>query len=156
MPPRGQRIQYIALHSDQAVESLELAPQGLYFLHARGSLARLLDVGRAIPAPRKEEHSLVDTSPFFGYHLGKMLRRLLSFREWGILLVLVAEVLLFAFLLHRPERTNPMLSPDNLLALARDTAVLALAAIGACVVIISGGIDLAVGSEIALTCVVTA
>lgn len=82
--------------------------------------------------------------------------RLLRTRELWVLLVLVAEVLIFAFLTHRPDRPNPMLDADNLLATVRDMTVLATAALGSCVIIISGGIDLSVGSCIALTSVVTA
>lgn len=82
--------------------------------------------------------------------------RLLRARELGILLVLAAEIALFSLLTRQPDRPSPMLDPSNLLAIVRDVTVLATAALGSCVVIISGGIDLSVGSCIALTSVVTA
>jgi len=84
------------------------------------------------------------------------MRRLFRAREFGILVVLAAEIAAFSVLTHRPDRPNPMLDADNLLATMRDMTVLATAALGSCVVIISGGIDLSVGSCIALTSVVTA
>jgi ribose/xylose/arabinose/galactoside ABC-type transport system permease subunit len=84
------------------------------------------------------------------------MRRLFRAREFGILVVLAAEIAAFSVLTHRPDRPNPMLDADNLLATLRDMTVLATAALGSCVVIISGGIDLSVGSCIALTSVVTA
>lgn len=84
------------------------------------------------------------------------MRRLFRAREIGILLVLAAEIAAFSVLTHRPGRPNPMLDADNLLATVRDMTVLATAALGSCVIIISGGIDLSVGSCIALTSVVTA
>ncbi|MCS6831074.1 MAG: ABC transporter permease [Armatimonadota bacterium] len=84
------------------------------------------------------------------------MRRLFRARELGILLVLAAEIAVFSLLTHRPDRPNPMLDADNLLATVRDMTVLATAALGSCVVIIAGGIDLSVGSCIALTSVVTA
>jgi len=84
------------------------------------------------------------------------MRRLFRAREFGILIVLAAEIAAFSILTHRPDRPNPMLDADNLLATVRDMTVLATAALGSCVIIISGGIDLSVGSCIALTSVVTA
>jgi ribose/xylose/arabinose/galactoside ABC-type transport system permease subunit len=85
-----------------------------------------------------------------------MLKRLLTTRELGIILVLALEVGFFAWRLRRPEQPNLFLQTDTVLSLVRDSAVLGLAAIGACIVIISGGIDLSVGSVIALVTVVTA
>lgn len=84
------------------------------------------------------------------------MRRLLPARELGILIVLAAEIAIFAILTHRPNRPNPMLDADNLLATVRDMTVLATAALGSCVIIVAGGIDLSVGSCIALTSVVSA
>ena len=85
-----------------------------------------------------------------------VLRKLLSLRELAIIAVLVVEVGIFAVLLERPGRPNPMLNPNNWLEIVRDTAVLSIAAIGSCMVIVSGGIDLAVGSMIGLSCVLSA
>lgn len=84
------------------------------------------------------------------------MRRLLQARELGILMVLAAEIAIFAILTHRPDRPNPMLDADNLLATVRDMTVLATAALGSSVIIIAGGIDLSVGSCIALTSVISA
>jgi len=84
------------------------------------------------------------------------MHRLVRARELGILLVLLVEIAVFGVLTHRPDRPNPMLDASNLLAMVRDMTVLATAALGSCVIIISGGIDLSVGSCIALTSVVTA
>ncbi|MDW8104151.1 MAG: ABC transporter permease [Armatimonadota bacterium] len=84
------------------------------------------------------------------------MRRLLRAREVGILLVLAMEIAVFSLLTRQPGRPSPMLDPANLLATVRDMTVLATAALGSCVVIISGGIDLSVGSCIALTSVVIA
>ncbi len=84
------------------------------------------------------------------------MRRLLWARGLGILLVLAMEIAIFSILTQRPDRPNPMLDASNLLATVRDMTVLATAALGSCVIIISGGIDLSVGSCIALTSVVTA
>jgi len=84
------------------------------------------------------------------------MRRLLMAREFGILVVLALEIAVFSLLTHQPSRPNPMLDASNLLAMVRDMTVLATAALGTCVIIIAGGIDLSVGSCIALTSVVTA
>lgn len=84
------------------------------------------------------------------------MRRLFRAREFGILVILALEIAIFGILTQRPDRPNPMLDADNLLATVRDMTVLATAALGSCVIIIAGGIDLSVGSCIALTSVVTA
>lgn len=85
-----------------------------------------------------------------------MAKRLLALRELGILAVLALEILIFAWLLRRPEGPNPFLNSQSMLNAIRESAVLGLAAVGATVVIISGGIDLSVGSLIALVTVVGA
>lgn len=84
------------------------------------------------------------------------MRRLFRAREFGILVVLAVEIAVFSVLTHHPDRPNPMLDASNLLATVRDMTVLAIAALGTCVIIIAGGIDLSVGSCIALTSVVNA
>lgn len=73
-------------------------------------------------------------------------------RPWfGPLIALFAVYALFAFL-----------SPDtfarsiNLLTMTRQTVVVAIAAVGMTIVMIQGGIDLSVGSSVALTTVVVA
>ena len=69
------------------------------------------------------------------------------------ILGLVAVVLVFAVATGAPER---YLSTNNLRVVFAQTVIVALGAIGMTVVIVSAGIDLAVGSTIALTGVVTA
>jgi ribose transport system permease protein len=66
---------------------------------------------------------------------------------------LVAVGLLFAVLTGAPER---YLSGGNLRVVLTQTVIVALGAIGMTLVMISGGIDLSVGANVALTGVVTA
>jgi ribose transport system permease protein len=66
---------------------------------------------------------------------------------------LVAVALLFALLTGAPER---YLSADNLRVVLAQTIIVALGAIGMTLVMISGGIDLSVGANVALTGVVAA
>ncbi|HEU4770284.1 MAG TPA: ABC transporter permease, partial [Pyrinomonadaceae bacterium] len=67
----------------------------------------------------------------------------------GLLLVIG----IFTLLMDTPAR---FLSPNNLRIVLSQTVIVAIGAIGMTIIIISGGIDLAVGSTIALTGVVTA
>src|SRR5687768_16274818 len=67
----------------------------------------------------------------------------------GLLLVIG----IFSLLMDTPSR---FLSPNNLRIVLSQTVIVAIGAIGMTLIIISGGIDLAVGSTIALTGVVTA
>src|SRR4026208_1164499 len=67
----------------------------------------------------------------------------------GLLLVIG----IFALLVDSPGR---FLSPNNLRIVLSQTVIVAIGAIGMTLIIISGGIDLAVGSTIALTGVITA
>src|SRR5687768_13741083 len=67
----------------------------------------------------------------------------------GLLLVIG----IFTLLMDSPAR---FLSPNNLRIVLSQTVIVAIGAIGMTLNIISGGIDLAVGSTIALTGVVTA
>src|SRR5689334_1058124 len=67
----------------------------------------------------------------------------------GLLLVIV----IFAILIGEPEK---YLSLRNLRTVLAQTVIVAIGAIGMTVIIISGGIDLSVGSAIALTGVITA
>jgi ribose transport system permease protein len=69
----------------------------------------------------------------------------------GPLVALVALYVLFVVL--RPET---FARPINLVTMARQTVVVGIAAAGMTMVIISGGIDLSVGSSVALTTVVVA
>jgi ribose/xylose/arabinose/galactoside ABC-type transport system permease subunit len=71
--------------------------------------------------------------------------------EAGVLVALLVISLLFAFLIG-PQ----FFRPANLELMARQTAIVCVAALGMTMVIVSGGIDLSVGSVIALSTVVTA
>src|SRR5262252_5414423 len=78
-------------------------------------------------------------------------------RTWlnrlGPLLGLILVIAVFAILIGTPER---YLSLKNLRTVLAQTVIVAIGAIGMTVVIVSGGIDLSVGSAIALTGVITA
>jgi ribose/xylose/arabinose/galactoside ABC-type transport system permease subunit len=76
-------------------------------------------------------------------------RRLLD--EAGVLVGLLLVLLLFSFIVG-PQ----FVRPANLELMARQTAIVCVAALGMTMVIVSGGIDLSVGSVIALSTVVTA
>jgi ribose transport system permease protein len=71
----------------------------------------------------------------------------------GPVLGLVLVIVVFSILMKTPER---FLSPNNLRIVLSQTVIVAIGAIGMTMIIISGGIDLAVGSTIALTGVITA
>jgi ribose transport system permease protein len=71
----------------------------------------------------------------------------------GPILGLVLVIIIFATLMENPER---FLSANNLRVVLSQTVIVAIGAIGMTLIIISGGIDLSVGSTIALTGVVTA
>ncbi len=75
------------------------------------------------------------------------LNRLAPF--FGLLLVIV----IFTILIGEPEK---YLSLRNLRTVLAQTVIVAIGAIGMTIIIISGGIDLSVGSAIALTGVITA
>jgi ribose transport system permease protein len=71
----------------------------------------------------------------------------------GPILGLVLVIAIFSILMKTPER---FLSPNNLRVVLSQTVIVAIGAIGMTLIIISGGIDLSVGSTIALTGVITA
>src|SRR5689334_3730504 len=77
-------------------------------------------------------------------------------REFSTVVILLAEVLFFGWYLW-PEagRSHPFLNLGNFLLIFKYSSIYGIAAIGAAVVIISGGIDLAPGAIIALTTVIT-
>src|SRR5258708_32526267 len=81
--------------------------------------------------------------------------RLLRVRELGTLLILLLEMAFFGWYLW-PEggRPHPFLNPGNAVLILKYSSIYGIAAIGAAMVIISGGIDLAPGAVIALTGVV--
>ena len=77
-------------------------------------------------------------------------------REFSTVAILVVEVLFFTWYLW-PEagRSHPFFNFGNFLLIFKYSSIYGIAAIGAAIVIISGGIDLAPGAIIALTTVVT-
>ena len=78
-------------------------------------------------------------------------------REFSTVVILVLEVLFFTWWLW-PEagRSHPFLNTDNGLLILKYSAIYGIAAVGAAIVIISGGIDLAPGAVMALAGVVGA
>ena len=85
-------------------------------------------------------------------NLAKPAREPFDFARWwdrvGILMVLVALVLLMAIIAPNFNRV------DNLLNIARAISINAILAAGMTVVILTGGIDLSVGSTVAVSGVV--
>jgi ribose transport system permease protein len=90
----------------------------------------------------KQSHALVG-SDFMRKWLGR----------FGPFLGLALVMLIFSLLMESPER---YLSPFNLRIVLVQTVIVALGAIGMTLIIISGGIDLSVGSTVALAGVLTA
>jgi ribose/xylose/arabinose/galactoside ABC-type transport system permease subunit len=82
-------------------------------------------------------------------------KRLWQTRELSTVLILALEVLFFAWYLA-PEggRSHPFLNGPNALLILKYSSIYGIAAIGAAMVIISGGVDLAPGAVIALASVV--
>lgn len=80
-----------------------------------------------------------------------------SIQKWlnwvGPILGLALVIAVFSILMESPAR---YLSPFNLRIVLAQTVIVAIGAIGMTLIIISGGIDLSVGSVIALTGVMTA
>ena len=78
-------------------------------------------------------------------------------KSWitGPMLGLVAVLFLFAALLHWKGQLGTFLSLTNLQVLLHTSSVSAVAALGMLVIMLSGGIDLSVGSVVALVTVVT-
>ena len=77
-------------------------------------------------------------------------------REVSTVAILLLEVLFFAWYLG-PDggRAHPFLNTDNALLILKYSSIYGIAAVGAALVIISGGIDLSPGAVIALSSVVT-
>lgn len=85
------------------------------------------------------------------------MKRLWHIRELSTVAILVAEILFFSWYLWPDgDRRHPFLSAENFLLILKYSSIYGIAAVGAAVVIISGGIDLAPGSVIALASVVCA
>jgi ribose/xylose/arabinose/galactoside ABC-type transport system permease subunit len=84
------------------------------------------------------------------------MKRLLRAPEVSTVAILALEILFFTWYLW-PEagRSHPFLNLGNFLLIFKYSAIYGIAAIGAAIVIISGGLDLAPGAVIALTTVVT-
>src|SRR5580765_4686419 len=84
------------------------------------------------------------------------LKRLYQAREASTIAILALELLFFTWYLW-PEagRDHPFLNATNGLLILKYSSIYGIAAIGAAIVIISGGIDLAPGAVIALTTVVS-
>ena len=85
------------------------------------------------------------------------MKRLWEIRELSTIAILVLEIAFFAWYLW-PEtaRSHPFLNAANALLILKYSSIYGIAAVGAAIVIISGGIDLAPGAVIALTGVVMA
>jgi len=83
-------------------------------------------------------------------------RRLWHAREAATVAILALEVLFFTwFLWPDGGRSHPFFNLENALLVLKYSSIYGIAAVGAAVVIISGGIDLAPGAVIALAGVVT-
>src|SRR3954452_25603737 len=76
-------------------------------------------------------------------------------REFSTVVILILEILFFTWWLW-PEgsRTHPFLNAGNFLLILKYSSIYGIAAIGAAIVIISGGIDLAPGAVMALAGVI--
>lgn len=85
------------------------------------------------------------------------MKKLWQAREFSTVVILVLEILFFTWWLW-PEgsRTHPFLNAANFLLILKYSSIYGIAAIGAAIVIISGGIDLAPGAVMALSGVVAA
>ena len=83
------------------------------------------------------------------------MKRLWHTRELSTVAILIAEIAFFGWYLW-PEgtRAHPFLNAENALLVLKYSAIYGIAAVGAAVVIISGGIDLSPGAVIALASVV--
>ena len=85
------------------------------------------------------------------------MKRLWQAREFSTVVILVLEILFFTWWLWpEPGRTHPFFNAGNFLLILKYSSIYGIAAVGAAIVIISGGIDLAPGAVIALAGVVGA
>ena len=84
------------------------------------------------------------------------MKRLWHARELSTVAILLLEVLFFTwYLWPQGGGAHPFFNLDNFLLVFKYSSIYGIAAIGAAIVIISGGIDLAPGAVIALTTVIT-
>jgi ribose transport system permease protein len=83
-------------------------------------------------------------------------RRAWHAREASTVAILLVEVLFFTWYLWPDgDRSHPFFNVGNFLLIFKYSSIYGIAAIGAAIVIIGGGIDLSPGAVIALTTVVT-
>ena len=83
------------------------------------------------------------------------MKRLWQVREFSTLMILALEVAFFTWYLWPEGGGHPFLNVGNGLLILKYSSIYGIAAIGAAIVIITGGIDLASGAVIGLTSVVT-
>lgn len=83
------------------------------------------------------------------------MKRLWQVREFSTLMILALEVAFFTWYLWPDSGGHPFLNVGNGLLILKYSSIYGIAAIGAAIVIITGGIDLASGAVIGLTSVVT-
>ena len=85
------------------------------------------------------------------------MKKIWQIRELSTVAILVLEILFFTWWLW-PEagRSHPFLNAPNGLLILKYSAIYGIAAVGAAIVIISGGIDLAPGAVMALAGVIAA
>ncbi|MBK9241919.1 MAG: ABC transporter permease [Acidobacteria bacterium] len=83
------------------------------------------------------------------------MKKLWQVREVSTLMILVLEVAFFTWYLWPSDGGHPFLNVGNALLILKYSSIYGIAAIGAAIVIITGGIDLASGAVIGLTSVVT-
>ena len=83
------------------------------------------------------------------------MKRLWQVREFSTLMILALEVAFFTWYLWPESGGHPFLNVGNGLLILKYSSIYGIAAIGAAIVIITGGIDLASGAVIGLTSVVT-
>jgi ribose transport system permease protein len=83
-------------------------------------------------------------------------KKLWEVRELSTVAILVAEIAFFAWYLWPDgDRAHPFLNAGNALLVLKYSSIYGIAAVGAAMVIISGGVDLAPGAVMALAGVVT-
>ncbi len=83
------------------------------------------------------------------------MKKLWQVRELSTVAILALEIAFFSWYLWPPAgRAHPFLNADNGLLILKYSSIYGIASIGAAIVIISGGIDLAPGAVIALAGVV--
>ena len=83
------------------------------------------------------------------------MKRLWQVREFSTLMILALEVAFFTWYLWPDSGGHPFLNVGNGLLILKYSSIYGIAAIGAAIVIITGGIDLSSGAVIGLTSVVT-